>query len=106
MSEDKKPLLPSYEQATSSNSEVKTQPQIQSAPIYVAGAHESGTVLVPAHVPMEMFCPYDQKIVVSELKEGVGCKTWTASAFLCLFCWPCFWVPFCCKSCMVTLSFY
>jgi len=56
-------------------------------------------IYLPVRSPCLMFCPYDNRQVITKIKKRAGCLAYVSSFFLCLYCWPCFWLPFCCQSC-------
>ncbi|KAI8927335.1 LITAF-like zinc ribbon domain-containing protein [Entophlyctis helioformis] len=58
-----------------------------------------GRLLLSVSEPVRMWCPYDQREVVTELDRTAGCFAYSASAFLCCVAWPLFWVPFCTERC-------
>ncbi len=86
---------------------VMASPQSVSQPIFAVGTGQrieysvsDGVVFVPVRQPVRMFCPYDHQIVTTRVHRRAGCQAFCASTLLCCFCWPCFWMPFCVKSCL------
>ncbi|KAJ3382097.1 cell death-inducing p53 target 1 [Lobulomyces angularis] len=116
--------MSSNQQPTPSNSNVngrrdnlppsynETAPLIQPQTIYTVETNaplhyiqEEGYISLPFRGPVRMFCPYDNKEVVTVVGRKPGLLTYCSSAFLCFVCFPLFWIPFCVDSCNDEIHF-
>ncbi|BET01638.1 lipopolysaccharide-induced tumor necrosis factor-alpha factor homolog [Nesidiocoris tenuis] len=52
--------------------------------------------------PQPLVCPHCQSQVTTRVNVQPTTKTHLAALIICLLCFPCFFVPYCCDSCQST----
>ncbi|ORX92765.1 hypothetical protein K493DRAFT_316398 [Basidiobolus meristosporus CBS 931.73] len=61
---------------------------------------EHDVIVIPIDSPIQIYCPYCQKVVNSEVDYIPSLEATCWSVLLCFICWPCFWLPFVTRACL------